>query len=748
MPEAMDEAQLQSILKANLEASISYMGSEVSEDRSRLLDLYNGELLGNEIAGRSQVISSDVQDVVESIMPDLMQIFGASDKLAQFEPRGQEDEEAAKQATDYVNYIFNTDNEGFLILHDWIKDALIQINGVVKVWWEQRDTIERDEYQGLSAEDMTRISQESGVEIIEHTPRFSDKVQELIDKFKLKIKDPEQVIEALLAVGIPPETIQALAPIAVTHDFVIERKRDIRRCAVDNVPPEEFLISKQARDLESAGFLAHRIRTRTRSELIEMGYEEDQVDTIPTGPVDFSQEAIARNKREQEMPGHTGKQADKSTQIVDVFECYIKIDYDGDGVAELRKITAAGPQLEILRFSTDEKVPERLRGEEDNFQVTEHPFETITPIRMPHRVFGKCPAELAEEIQKIKTTLWRQVLDNGYNIINGRAAISNKVRLEDYLDNKVGAPIRVDTVVADVGGHFAPIATIPLGPSHLPILEYADIVRETRTGINRLGQGLDPDALNSTAGGINMLLGRSQQRVLMMAQVMANTGIKRLAKKILRTVIRHQDKKRVIRLREKWVDMDPRAWNSDMDVTVNVGLGHGTQQQQMVAMQTFMQLTREIVTLQQGANGPLIQWHHLRNQAEKFGEAIGLRSIDPFMAQVDEKQSQQIAQQAGQQPNPEMVKAQIEMQKVQIAAQTKMQEAKMVDDRERIKMGLDHTLELQKMGYDDAHARAQMDLDAVMKRAELQVKKETAITTAAVKAQQAQNKGNGKGERR
>lgn len=706
----MDEKELKAAVKNQIGNAVGFIGGEISEARQTAMRDYLGEPMGNEIAGRSQVISSDVQDVIESVMPDLIQIFTRSGEVVRFQPEGPEDEELAEQATDYVNHVWNVDNPGFILFYDWFKDALLQKVGIIKKWWDTSDKVERRKFTGLDDNAMTLLTQEEGVEILEHTEYWA--------------KDA-------IAAGVPEDMDFDAAPPQMVemgrrHDVTASRSMPRNRVRVENVPPEEFLISRRARSVDSAPFLAHKT-TPTQSDLIADGYDPEQIKSLPSGEDDeFSSEKTQRFSDEE---GFADEEADKATREITVYECYMRVDWDDDGIAELRKVTVGGPQYEILKFKG---------GELANEEVADHPFSEITPVRMPHKVFGRSLAELVQDIQYIKTSIWRQLLDNMYNINNGRAAISTKVNLDDYLDNKVGAPIRVDDTQGNVGGHILPIVTPSIGTHAFPLLEYVDTVRETRTGINRLSQGLDPDALKSTASGINQLLGRQQQRTLLIAQLFA-FGVGRAFKKILRLVIENQDQERTIRLRNKWVPMDPRSWNAEMDVTTDVGLGRGTQDQQIATMQQVVQATQGLVTLQGGVNGPFVTAEHVRNAYAKFYEAIGLRSADPFIAQIGAQEAQQIAQQASQQPNPEMMKLEMDAkdkeQKNQIASQKN--EIAMTSEQ------LEHVRKLIEMGNKEDSEDEERDIKAAEIAGKFRLDREKAYMSEQTKRSTAAQKSNG-----
>lgn len=713
----MDEKELKAAIKKQVESAIGYLGSEIAEDRRLAMRDYLGEPMGNEIDGRSQVISSDVQDVIESVMPDLIQIFTSSDQAVRFEPVGPEDEASAEQASDYANHIWNVDNPGFILFYDWFKDALLQKLGVIKTYWDTTAKVERRKYTGLDDNGLALLMQDSDVEVIEHEEYWA---KEAID---------EGLPENTKFDDMPPEIVA----IGRRHNVTIKREKPKNRITIENVPPEEFLISRRARSLDDAPFLAHRT-TPTQSDLISQGYDKAQIEGLPDDDQEYwNEERVQRFSDESDMGD---QEADRSTREITVYECYMRLDWDGDGIAELRKITVGGGAYEVLKYKG---------GELANEEIAEHPFNDLTPIRMPHKVFGRSLAELVRDIQAIKTSIWRQVLDNMYNVNNARAAISNKVSLEDYLDNKVGAPIRVDTNGPDALGHIAAIQTPPIGNHAFPLLEYIDTIRETRTGVNRLSQGLDPDALKSTASGINQLLGRQQQRTLLIAQLFA-FGVGKAFKKILRLVIENQDQARVIRLRNKWIEMDPRSWNADMDVSTDVGLGRGTKDQQIATMREVVQATNALVTVQGGVNGPFVYAHNVANTYSKYYEAIGLKTTLPFIAQLGPEESQQIAQQASQQPNPEMAKLEMESQHKMASLELEAQDRDVKNEIAITKEQMAHMRELQKMGLQAEQFQDNLDLQAAIAagkfkidREKLYVQERTKRVTAAQKQSQRAN---------
>lgn len=644
----MDDNRLMAIVKTQIDNATGNMGGEISEQRRQSMEYYLGEPFGNEIDGRSSVVSTDVQDTIESVMPDIVSLFTVGDDVVAVEPTSQEDEATAAQAADYLNYIWNKDNDGFNNFYDWFKDALMQINGFIKVYWDDAEEVTEDHRTGLTQ------------------PEFIMLMEEAAKEYEVDVEEYTEY---------PPET-----PIlgmdgfeAILIDCKLKKTRKKGRVRVETVPPEEFLIERRARTIEGASFCAHKVR-KTASKLVEMGFDPKVIRTLPsTDEQEYNQERVARFNRDDEWP-YDEDYPDETTREIWVYECYIRVDYDGDDIAELRKVLTAGPGYKIL----------------ENVAVDMVPFVSITPIRMPHKFYGRSLSELVEDLQLIKSTLWRLLLDNLYQQNVGREAVSNMVNLDDALTNRIGGKVRVDTDAPDVAGHFFPMITPDVGGSIYPMMEYIDTVRETRSGITRYGQGLDPDSLNTTASGMNMLLGRQQQRVLLMGRVFAEGGVKDAFRKILRLVIHNQDKERVIRLRNEWVPMDPASWNVNMDVTINVGIGHGTREQKMLGLRMLLEMLEKAVAYQGGAQGPLVDLEGLYNAAKKFIQELGFKDAEQFINDPSTPEAQMALMQQMNQPDPEaqkeQVRAQTEMQKAQLQSQTDLRKQQAQTEMDMIKL--------------------------------------------------------------
>ncbi len=579
----MTEDELSNIIQHGITSSTGGLlgsGSDLSNQRRQAMDYYLQKPYGNEIDGRSKIVTSEVSDVIEWMLPALLEIFTASGDLFKFEPVGLEDEDAAKQATDYINHVFFKDNEGFQILLDWFKDALLQKNGITRCEWDDSVVTRRYSYTGLDIEAIQIIESEKGIEIVESS-------------------EDEDGFFAITVLRTEPKG----------------------RIRVFGVPPENFLISRRATSIKNAAYTGDEERV-TISDLLAAGYDKETVHSIPSGDAqDFSQERIARYDVDDDWPeGAEGLGLDPAMREVWVTTSYVKVDFDGDGIAELRRVVTAGSGLAIL----------------ENIEADNSPYCSLTPVPMPHRFNGRSVADWTMDIQFSKSTFLRQWHDNLYQSNNAVKAVSKKVNLEDLLTPRIGGVVRVDTTVGDVGAHIAPQITAPFGPQIIGGLEYMDKVMQSRTGHSPFGSDGLPAELNKTATGITAVLGERQKRLQLVARVFAETGVKDLGKKILGLVIKHQDRARTIRLRGEWVEIDPRAWNSEMDVSLTVGLGYGSKDQQLAVMQGTLDIQQQMVASQGGPSGPLIFPENIHAAMKKWLEAGGMKNTDAFVSDPED----------------------------------------------------------------------------------------------------------------
>jgi hypothetical protein len=654
----MDEQKLKVILEAEIDDAIGYVETETVEQRTKAINYYNRYEYGNEIDGRSKIVTGEVAEVVDGALPQLMRIFAGSDELGRFEPRMPGDEEFAKQATELTNYVFFNDNDGVILMHNWMKDALLQKNGIVKYWWEDSEDPTKEEYKGLNAEELTLL--------------FADDEMELISQ------ETEEV-------GIDPMGMPILS-----YNVVIKKKKEVGKVCVENVPPEEFLIAKRDKSIKNAKFVAHRT-VKTRSDLIAMGYPQDQVDKMPAyNDLTYTPERVARYSA-GEMPDET-QSLDFTMQEVELFECYIRTDFDGDGIAELRKVVYAGDQII------------------DNEETDHIPFASICPIPMPHKFFGQSLADRAMDIQLIKSTITRQILDNLYLTNMPRVtALDGQVNLDDLLTTSPGGVVRIKSQ-----GAVQPLSVPATASQSFPMLDYMDQVLQKRSGVTQTSQGIDPNILqNTTATAIAAMQQAGSGRIEMIARIFADTGVKDLFAGIFHLILKYQDKPRVIRLRGKYVSIDPREWKNNYDVTVNVGLGTGSQDQKMAMAAMVMQKQEQILQTQGFAN-PLVSVGQYRNTLGKFIEAAGYKDSMEFFKEIPPELDQQLSQPQPpqQQPNPAL-----DMMMQQAQAQIETDRAKAINEIEIAKAKAQASIQLER-----EKAAANLELKTAEFQAEAQLK--------------------------
>jgi hypothetical protein len=580
----INEREIVAILDRELRASSGYIGGEIVSRRKRSLEYYLGKPFGNEQEGRSQVVSTDVSDTVESLMPSLMRIFTAGDRVFECDPVGSEDEEVAKQATDYLNYIFYKENNGFLALYAAFKDALIQKNGVLKVYWDDSEKTTREEYRKLTEDEFNLLINDDEIKVSQHTEYLED------------LKDEQgNVIDEI-----------------TYHDCVIHKTVSYGKVRIDPVPPEEFLIERRAKSIEDANFVAHRTNM-TRTELIEMGYDPEVVNKLPIGDTNYYLEDrhVRFEDTDFSAPQDRG---DKTTDNILIHECYAKIDIDGDGKAELVKVCLAGDSNH------------KVLGIEE---IDTMPFISITPIIMPHRFYGRSVSELVEDIQLIKSTVMRQMLDNMYLTNNNRIAVQDgQVAMDDLLTNRPGGIVRTKQPPQNV---IMPLQAQPITEQASTMLGYLDSIKEQRTGVSRTSQGLNSDSLNAkTATGMNSVLTQSQMRMELIARIFAETGVKDLGKKLFELVCKYQQKEKIIKIRGKYVPMNPYEWRDRVNVSVSVGLGTGSKEQQLILLNSVLQRQMEALQMQQNVHGPVVNLKNIYHTLRKLVENAGLGNVEPY----------------------------------------------------------------------------------------------------------------------
>ena len=640
MPQ-MEETQLLSILKNEIEDSLNYYESELAEFRLKAQDYYNSEPFGNEQENKSSVVSSEVSEIIESIMPSLMRIFTQSKNFVKFLPRTPEDVRGSEQATDFCNYILEQNN-GFVVLHNFFKSALLFKMGVVKFYYDETEDTLEETYNDLTLDELTLLAKDDSVEILEQESKEIEGVEPQID--------PEGNV----------------LPLPLLYSVRLKRKKNSGRIKVINIPEEEFLIQRRTKSLEDCDFMAHRSEV-TVSDLVSMGYDKEEVMQYASdsgGEVDQSREKLNRFA-DTDGGSDSHVENDESRKTVLYTECYLRTDFDDDGIAELRRVCLMG-NYHILKNEPFDHIP----------------FATLSPILQPHKLIGRSVSELVMDLQLIKSTVLRQILDNLYLSNNTRLVVTGDVNLDDVLNNQAGGVIRTRQM-----GSVQPLQTPLIANQSFPMLDYLDSLKESRTGLNKASMGLNPEILQSTtATAVSGILKASEGKIEMIARVFAETGLKDLFKGILHLAKKHAEQPTIVRLTNNFIPIDPRQWKNEFDMSVNVGLGSG-QVNEKLAILDKISKTQEQILLTLGQNNPLVNLSQYRETLAKILELTGFKNPNEFFLDPAQQPPMQTASNEENQVSVEQFKAQEEI---------KLKREKMLADIQLSREKLQAELELKR----------------------------------------------------
>jgi hypothetical protein len=628
----------------------------LAADRVKSLDYYLGNPLGNEIDGRSQVVSRDVWDTVEWIKPQIADIFCSGDEVVSFAAVGPEDQEAAEQETQFVNHVITQKNEWFPVWYNWSHDALLQKTGYVLAYWDEGEHRQKEKYKGLTDDEFTLLLQDQNAVPVEHD----------IDEFG-------------------------------GHNVTIERVKPYGCVKIENVAPENVLVSSNSRhlSLQDKGLdFVEYWQYKTLSELREAGFDVDD-DLTDAGDSNGDWEDALRDDKNPFRNDH-GEESSPATRRVKVRNVWIRFDEDDDGKAELRRVVVVGKTI--------------LENEECDL-VT---LTALCPCPLPHQHTGLSLADAVYDLQLIKTALLRGGLDNQYLANNGRTAIDETlVNLDDLLVSKPGGLIRTK---GPPGNSIMPFTHVSTGEAAVGMMEYVDRVMQKRTGVNEQSQGLDPNSLqNKTLGAAQIYQTAAQQRIKFIARIFAETGVKNLFQVVHALTLKHSRQQEIVRLRNKWVPVDPRLWAARNDMTISVALGSGDKAQQIMFLESLLQ--KQVMGVQFGLSDPVKIYNTLKRQINVAGFKDHEEFITDPSTQPPKPQGpppEVLAEQAkGQvQLQVEQGKAQVALQVEERRAQLKLQEIRgnlelqaMNDERdarrEMIRAQMDAELEKQKIGLEE-----------------------------------------------
>jgi hypothetical protein len=689
---SMKDDELEGIISSLIESATDYIDLQEAPDRVQAHDYYQGKPFGNEEDGRSQVVSMDVRDTIALMLPQIMRTFFGSERVVEFMPRQPEDVLSAQQATDYVNQVvLAQDNPAFSICYNAIKDSLVKRVGVIRVDWERREQVSYEEFTGLDDQGLEAVLSESDKEATSvesyPDPSFVPPPQEVLEQMALQ----EQQAQGFSPDG--PSMVEQAMEAPMLHDVVVRQTKIDGNVTLDALPPEEFLIDRRARSVEDSAIVAHR-RYLSVSELVQMGYDYEEMLELAGDDDEFgtNTEYLARhpisNYADSENSG-------ESNRKVLYIESYAKVDYDNDGISELRRFCTAGNHHKLLHHSP----------------VNELPFIIFNGYPEPHVWKGQSVADLLMDVQRIKSMVMRNMLDSlAKSIHPDTEVVEGQVNTDDVLSNKVGKIVRTRApgMIRELNKDFS-------GREAFPMMQYLDTIKEDRTGMSKASMGLNPDALqSSTKAAVSATVAASQAQIELLCRIYAETGVKPLFKKILKLLHSHQDRERMVRLRNEWVPIDPRHWDVGMDVSVNVALGLGTQEERMVMLEGIA-AKQENILEKLGPDNPLVNYQQYHATLTKMTELSGFRDSQSFWT---DPATYQAPEPPPPEPSPDEIFAQAQADKVR---------ADMENDKARLE------LEREKMMRQDDLDRDKLETDLEIKVKDMENKYKTTVDSTEMR---------------
>ena len=672
----MTDDDVQGIAKDALDSAIAFVESEIADDRIKSQRYFEGETDIGQEDGRSKIVATKVRDTIRAIKPSLMRVFLSSENPVEFIPTSQEDVEGAEQATKYAHWKFQQLG-GYRLLNEAIHDALVKKTGVLKIWWEDNTEATMHTYTNVTDEEMMAIVNEPDVTVIEH------------------------------GTEIDIETDETGADIEKNmHTLKISHQKQKGELLIESVPPEEFIVDRNAKSVDDAYIVAHRTEMRV-SDLVSMGYDFDEISELSGLTSDDAYSDAEDFERKGYQQDEEDSTEDPSMKKVSVTEAYMKIDKEGTGVATMYRLLLAGGEDTLLECEPYGDVP---------FAVFE-----VDPE--PHTFFGRSVADLLMNDQDSSTAMLRGMMDNVALTNSPRQGyVQGQVNVDDLMNNEIGGLVRLKSPQALVD-----IATPFVAGQVLEAMQYMDDAVEAKSGVSRASMGLDPDALqNTSATAARLQAQQGSAQIEVMARNIAEGGMKRLFKLMLNLLVENSCEDTLMRLHGEFVQLDPRVWNTGMDMTVNVGVGTGQEGERHAALSEALSLQMTIWQTYGSQNG-LVTMTGMRNTLADMLALQGVRNADRYFNPMTPETEQQLIQQQMQQEqqNPQMSdgealvqaeqykadkKAEMDMLRAQIDAQ----KAIAVDDRER-----------------DA-----LDQELLIKAAEILGKYGTSVDTATIKAEQ------------
>tara|TARA_R110002124_G_scaffold98234_1_gene243568 strand:- start:1128 stop:3290 length:2163 start_codon:yes stop_codon:yes gene_type:complete len=677
--EQEDELELQSIIKSEMDSAKDFI-EQIGQERDEATRYYLGKEPSATSELQSEFISTDVRDSILFMLPSIMRTFFGTKKVVEFVPHSAEDIPIAKQQTDYINYIIQEKNPGFHVLYSAFKDALVRKTGFIKAYWDDSITSTCHEFSNLSPEAYTALLMDDDVEIMDESMTM----------------ESTSIMDEMTGEEYTQE-------VPVSYDLKIRRVKAKDQVVIEAIPPEEVLISRSARDLHTAPYVAHRM-VKTVSELVAMGYDKDDMEQYTGGGTDIdTAEWEAEQARNPLGNMSYPDRPDPAGQDVLYVEHYLFYDLDDDGIDERIRVCTVGNGMNIVNSMAWDDLP----------------ITIFSPDPEPHTVIGSCPADYLIPIQAAKSQIMRDTMDSlGQSIFPRMGIVEGQVNIDDVLNTDIGQPIRMRAP-----NMVQPFAVPFVGKEAFPVLGYLDEAKENRTGVSKAAAGLNADALqSSTKAAVSATMSASQGRIEMICRHFAEGGLKDLFNLVNNLVIKNQEKEDVFRLNNEFIEVDPRYWDANKDIVVNVAISKGSDEEKMQVL-AQMSSKQEQILQTLGPQNPMVSLQQYANTLARIIEMAGFKDTSSFintdippMPQQQEQQKQDPAELLAM---AEIQKAEAETQKVMVQAQRDMVDAE--TDRMKIIM-------------DDDFKRDEAEADIRVKAAELQAKYGAQVNVAEINA--------------
>jgi len=686
--EPLDQTQIESIVSKAITDAVDFIDSEIAPQRIKAQRYFDGEVdIGYE-EGRSRVVATKCREVVRGLKPSIQRIFLTSEKPVEFVPRGPEDVASAEQATSFVSYKFQQ-HDGYRVLNDVFQDAMVKKAGIAYVYYNEEVKTEIHTFTNLTDEEFALVVEADDVEVLEHEMRISV----ALDEQGLDIEVPE-------------------------HDVKVSKAIPEGDICIESIPPEDFFVDRNARSVEDYYICGHSTEMRV-ADLIAMGFSPDDLSGLDSSEYSVTDDEAEFVRRGYSVDESEDENISGASKKITVTNAYMELDIEGTGIPRLYQFLCAGSTYKLLNF----------------YEADYAPYAIFECDPEPHAFFGTSLVDLVMDDQDAATSMLRGVLDN-VALTNNPALqiIDGQVAVDDLLNNEIGRIVRVKQP-----GAVMEMAVPFTAGQTLPALQYFDQAVDNKTGVSKMAQGLDPDVLkSSTATAIAASQEGQTGQAEVIARNFAEGGMRQMFRMMLDLMVKHSDNEEIMRLNGQFVPVDPRAWDTDMDLMVNVGIGTGRENERAAALQQALQIQQQIFQAYGPQNG-IVSLTQIRNTLADLLAIGGLRNADryfmPMSPEIEQQmmmQQQQMAQEqqamAGQQGDPNAAFLQAEQMKAQTRAQVDMTKAQM-----------DYQYKMQKLAADDDLARDDMVQDLAVKVAEILGKYGTQVDVAQIKAEQQAN---------